>query len=224
MLRLITLASASVLLLAACQQQPPADKPAAASEVAATTPAEAPAPGDQAPAFTLTNSEGQPVTLDSFKGKTVVLEWSNEGCPYVKKHYTGAMQALQKQATDDGVVWLTIISSSPNTQGYVEGEEAKAWKAKFNAHFTHLLLDPTGEVGKLYDAKTTPDMRIIDPEGRLIFVGGIDDKPTNKVEDLAGATNFVAAALADHKAGRPVQTAFAQPYGCAIKYPETIEG
>lgn len=141
----------------------------------------------------------------------------------MKKHYTGAMQALQREATADGVVWLTIISSAPTTQGYVEGEEARAWKAKHKAAFTHLLLDPTGEVGKRYDAKTTPDMRVIDPEGRLIFVGGIDDKPTNKVEDLTGANNFVRAALADAKAGRPVQTAFAQPYGCAIKYPETIE-
>ena len=224
MLRLTILASASVLMLAACQQQAPADPAPAATTETAAIPAEAPAPGDKAPGFTLTNAEGTPVSLDSFKGKTVVLEWSNEGCPYVKKHYTGAMQALQKQATDEGIVWLTIISSAPGTQGFVEGEEAKAWKAKFNAQFTHLLLDPTGEVGKLYDAKTTPDMRIINPQGDLIFVGGIDDKPTNKVEDLAGAKNFVRAALDDAKAGRPVQTAFAQPYGCAIKYPETIEG
>ena len=220
MLRVTLMASACLVLLSACQQ--PAATPSEPAPQAATT-AEAPAPGDQAPNFTLTNAEGTPISLDSFKGKTVVLEWTNEGCPYVKKHYTGAMQALQKQATDDGIIWLTIISSAPTTQGYVVGEEAKAWKTKFNAHFTHLLLDPTGEVGKLYDAKTTPDMRIIDGEGRLIFVGGIDDKPTNKVEDLAGATNHVAAALADHKAGRPVQTAFAQPYGCSIKYPETIE-
>jgi hypothetical protein len=141
----------------------------------------------------------------------------------VKKHYSGAMQALQRDATADGVVWLSIISSAPGAQGYVEGEEARAWKAKHKAGFTHLLLDPTGEVGKRYDAKTTPDMRIIDPEGRLIYVGGIDDRPTNKVEDLEGAENFVRAALADAKAGRPVQTAFAQPYGCSIKYPETVK-
>ena len=222
MFRTLTVASAALLLLAACQQQPAAapDKTAAAETA---VPAVA-GPGDMAPAFTLVDADGTQRSLADFKGKTVVLEWSNEGCPYVKKHYTGAMQALQRDATADGVVWLTIISSAPGTQGFVEGEEARAWKAKHQAAFTHLLLDPTGEVGKRYDAKTTPDMRIIDPQGRLIFVGGIDDKPTNKVEDLAGATNFVRAALADAKAGRPVQTAFAQPYGCAIKYPETGEG
>ena len=222
MFRTLTVASAALLLLAACQQQPAAapDKTAAAETA---VPAVA-GPGDMAPAFTLVDADGTQRSLADFKGKTVVLEWSNEGCPYVKKHYTGAMQALQREATGDGVVWLTIISSAPGTQGFVEGAEARAWKAKHQAAFTHLLLDPTGEVGKRYDAKTTPDMRIIDPQGRLIFVGGIDDKPTNKVEDLAGATNFVRAALADAKAGRPVQTAFAQPYGCAIKYPETVEG
>ena len=231
MLRLISVASASALLLAACQQQPTAPATTAPVETApSTTPSttqattEVPGPGDQAPAFTLTNAEGQAVSLNDFRGKTVVMEWTNEGCPYVKKHYTGAMQALQKQATDDGVVWLTIISSAPGTQGHVEGEAARAWKGRFDAHYTHLLLDPTGEVGKLYDARTTPDMRIIDPQGRLIFVGGIDDRPTSKVEDLEGANNFVRAALADARAGRPVQTAFAQPYGCSIKYPETIEG
>ena len=221
MFRILTVASASLLVLAACQRQPAA-APDKAATPAAATPAVA-GPGDMAPAFTLIDADGTQRSLADFKGKTVVLEWTNEGCPYVKKHYTGAMQALQREATADGVVWLTIISSAPTTQGYVEGEEARAWKAKHKAAFTHLLLDPTGEVGKRYDAKTTPDMRIIDPEGRLIFVGGIDDKPTNKVEDLAGANNFVRAALADAKAGRPVQTAFAQPYGCAIKYPETIE-
>ncbi|MFZ4164928.1 thioredoxin family protein [Brevundimonas sp. NPDC058933] len=221
MFRILTVASASLLVLTACQQQPAA-APDKAATPAAATPAVA-GPGDMAPAFTLVDAEGTQRSLADFKGKTVVLEWTNEGCPYVKKHYTGAMQDLQREATADGVVWLTIISSAPTTQGYVEGEEARAWKAKHKAAFTHLLLDPTGEVGKRYDAKTTPDMRIIDPEGRLIFVGGIDDKPTNKVEDLAGANNFVRAALADAKAGRPVQTPFAQPYGCAIKYPETVE-
>ncbi|MGH7028383.1 thioredoxin family protein [Brevundimonas sp.] len=220
MFRALTVASAALLLLAACQQQPAAAPEKAAASTAAT-PAVA-GPGDMAPAFTLVDAEGVQRSLADFRGKTVVLEWSNEGCPFVKKHYSGAMQALQREATADGVVWLTLISSAPGAQGHVEGEEARAWKAKHKAAFTHLLLDPTGEVGKRYDAKTTPDMRIIDPEGRLIYVGGIDDRPTNKVEDLEGATNFVRAALADVKAGRPVQTAFAQPYGCSIKYPETV--
>lgn len=164
MFRILTVASASLLVLAACQQQPAAAPDKAATPAAAATPAVA-GPGDMAPAFTLIDADGTQRSLADFKGKTVVLEWTNEGCPYVKKHYTGAMQALQREATADGVVWLTIISSAPTTQGYVEGEEARAWKAKHKAAFTHLLLDPTGEVGKRYDAKTTPDMRIIDPEG-----------------------------------------------------------
>jgi peroxiredoxin len=221
MIRMLTVASALLLLLAACQQQPAAEPDKAAP--AATETAAVAGPGDMAPTFTLVDADGVQRSLADFKGKTVVLEWTNEGCPFVKKHYSGAMQALQRDATADGVVWLTIISSAPGTQGFVEGEEAKAWKTRHQAAFTHLLLDPTGEVGKRYDARTTPDMRIIDPEGRLIFVGGIDDRPTNKVEDLEGANNFVRAALADAKAGHPVQTAFAQPYGCAIKYPETVE-
>lgn len=222
MIRALIAATASVLVLAACQQQSPA-APEAADAPAVETAAVA-GPGDMAPAFTLVDAEGVQRSLADFKGRMVILEWTNDGCPYVKKHYTGAMQALQRDATADGVVWLTIISSSPGAQGYVDGDDARAWKARHQAAFTHLLLDPSGEVGKRYDAKTTPDMRIIDPEGRLIYVGGIDDRPTSKVEDLDGATSFVRAALADARAGRPVQTPFAQPYGCAIKYPETVEG
>lgn len=226
----LTLAAVAALALAACQPQDAARKTAdapatAAATVGATGTAATdatPMAGQAAPAFTLVDAEGTPRSLADFRGKTVVLEWTNEGCPYVKKHYTGAMQALQREAVADGVVWLAIISSSPGTQGYVEGEDARQWKARTNSPATHLLLDPTGEIGKLYGAKTTPDMRIIDPEGVLRFVGGIDDRPTNKVEDLDGANNFVRAALADMEAGRPVQTAFATPYGCAVKYPETV--
>lgn len=214
---LLSITAASALLLAGCGQ--PAEKTAEAP-AGQTTEA---AGGQVAPAFTLANADGQQVSLADFRGKTVVLEWTNEGCPYVKKHYSGAMQALQKQAVADGVVWLTIISSAPGEQGFVEGESAKNWKQRFNAGFTHLLLDPTGATGKAYDAKTTPDMRVIDGEGRIIYAGGIDDKPTNKVEDLDGAKNFVRAALDDHAAGRPVATAFAQPYGCAIKYADAAE-
>ncbi|MGQ2936512.1 MAG: thioredoxin family protein [Sphingopyxis sp.] len=206
-------AAASVLLLAGCGQQAEqkADQPAG-KEAAAN------AGGQVAPAFQLASADGKQVSLADFRGKTVVLEWTNEGCPYVKKHYSGAMQELQKEAVADGVVWLTIVSSAPGEQGFVEGESAKNWGQRFNAGFTHLLLDPTGAIGRAYGAKTTPDMRVIDGEGRIIYAGGIDDKPTNKVEDLAGARNFVRAALDDHAAGRPVTTAFAQPYGCAIKY------
>lgn len=214
----------AALTLAGCQQQAAAPEPADATATPATAEAGAPPmAGQTAPAFTLVDADGTQRSLADFRGKTVVLEWTNEGCPYVKKHYTGAMQALQREAVGDGVVWLTIISSSPGTQGHVEGEAARQWKARTNGASTHLLLDPTGEVGKLYDAKTTPDMRVIDGEGVLRFVGGIDDRPTNKVEDLEGANNYVRAALDDLEAGRPVRTAFATPYGCSVKYPETVE-
>lgn len=217
MLRRLFVVAASAALLAACQQQ-------AAAPAAENAAAPAAAQEGLAPAFTLVDADGVQRSLADFRGKTVVLEWTNEGCPYVKKHYTGAMQALQREALADGVVWLTIVSSAPGTQGFVEGDEARAYKAKHQSAYAHLLLDPTGEVGKLYGAKTTPDMRVIDAQGRLVFEGGIDDRPTSKVEDLEGANNFVRAALEDVKAERPVRTAFAQPYGCAIKYPETVTG
>ncbi len=216
----LSLITAAALTLAACNQ---AEAPAAptAETAAATTAAATPGQPQMAPAFTLVDSEGVERSLADFRGKTVVLEWTNEGCPYVQKHYSaGAMQALQSEAVADGVVWLTIISSEPGAQGFVEGEQARAWKARNSAGSSHLLLDPTGEVGKRFGAVTTPDMRVIDAEGRILFTGGIDDKPTNKVEDLAGANNFVRAALSDIEAGRPVQTAFAKPYGCSIKYAE----
>lgn len=221
MTRLSVLATvAAILTLAACDQ---AEAPAApAATETATTPAAAPGQPQMAPAFTLVDSDGVERSLADFRGKTVVLEWTNEGCPYVQKHYSvGAMQALQAEAVADGVVWLTIISSEPGAQGYVEGDAARAWKARNKAGSSHLLLDPTGEVGKRFGAVTTPDMRVIDTEGRILFTGGIDDRPTNKVEDLEGANNFVRAALTDIEAGRPVQTAYAKPYGCSIKYAGT---
>ena len=221
----LTAAAFAALALAACQPQAAApetvEAPAKAAPATAQTGA-TPMAGQAAPAFTLVDADGTRRSLADFRGKTVVLEWTNEGCPYVKKHYTGAMQALQREAVADGVVWLTIISSAPGTQGHVEGEAARQWKSRTNGAATHLLLDPTGEVGKLYDAKTTPDMRVIDGAGVLRFVGGIDDRPTNKVEDLDGANNFVRAALDDLEAGRAVRTAFATPYGCSVKYPETV--
>lgn len=222
MTRTLTVAFAA-LILGACQPQTAAPEKAEAPAVAAAAEAGAPpAAGQAAPAFTLVDADGTQRSLADFRGRTVVLEWTNEGCPYVVKHYSGAMQALQRQAVADGVVWLTIISSSPGTQGHVEGEAARQWRARTNGAATHLLLDPTGEVGKRFGAVTTPDMRVIDGEGIVRFVGGIDDRPTNKVEDLEGANNFVRAALDDLQAGRPVQTPFATPYGCGIKYPETV--
>ncbi|MFC7377741.1 thioredoxin family protein [Brevundimonas sp. GCM10030266] len=207
-------------LLLACQQQ--AAAPAEKAEAPASSPSPAPAlmpmPGQPAPAFTLVDADGVQRSLSDFRGKVVVLEWTNEGCPYVQKHYSGAMQALQREAAEDGVVWLSIISSAPGKQGYVEGQDARDWKTRTRANAAHLLLDPTGQVGRTYGAKTTPDMRVIDREGRLVFVGGIDDKPTVEVADLQGATNFVRSALDDVMSERPLRTDLAAPYGCSIKY------
>ena len=171
-----------------------------------------------APGFSLKDADGRVRTLAEFRGKVVVLEWINEGCPYVKKHYQGNMQALQKAAVADGVVWLSVCSSAPGQQGHVDGAGAKRFIAAKGAAPTAFLLDPTGVAGKAWGAKTTPHMYIVDKAGQLVYQGGIDDKPTANVADIAGATNYVKAALADLKAGRPVKVAFSKPYGCAVKY------
>lgn len=180
----------------------------------------APQIGESAPDFTGTDSQGQTVQLSSLRGKTVILEWTNHECPYVKKHYNGNMQSLQKAATADGAVWLTIISSAPGKQGHVSGEEADALSTSRQATPSHVILDENGAIGRLYDAKTTPHLFVINTEGVLVYAGGIDDKPTSKVEDIAKATNFVRAALADLKLGRDVVTPISRPYGCSIKYAE----
>lgn len=171
-----------------------------------------------APGFSLKDADGRVRTLAEFRGKVVVLEWINEGCPYVKKHYQGNMQALQKAAVADGVVWLSVCSSAPGQQGHVDGAGAKRFIAAKGAAPTAFLLDPTGAAGKAWGAKTTPHMYIVDKAGQLVYQGGIDDKPTANVADIAGATNYVKAALADLKAGRPVKVAFSKPYGCSVKY------
>ena len=179
----------------------------------------APAIGQPAPAFSTTDADGRTRSLADFKGKTVVLEWTNDGCPYVKKHYnSGSMQRLQKSASADGVVWLTVVSSAPGAQGYLTPQAAKGWKAEHGAGSTALLLDPSGKVGKAYDARTTPHMYVVDKTGKLVYMGGIDDKPVTDPASLKGATNYVAAALADLKAGRPVATPVTKSYGCSVKY------
>lgn len=172
-----------------------------------------------APAFTAVDIDGKTRSLAEFRGKTVVLEWVNEGCPYVKKHYSGNMQGLQAAATADGVVWLTIASSAPGKQGHFpDGGVAKTWMQARGARPTTLLLDAEGVIATAYKAKTTPHMFVIDKTGAVVYEGAIDDIPSNKVEDLPKARNLVAAALADVKAGRPVKVAYVQPYGCAVKY------
>lgn len=175
--------------------------------------------GTKAPDFTVTDSHGKTHKLADFAGKTVVLEWSNEGCPFVAKHYnTGNMQALQKKYTGEGVVWLTVISSAQGQQGYKTAEEANAWKHKAGAHSSAVILDPHGQFGRNFDAKTTPHMYVIDKAGTLVYAGAIDDKPTTDKADVAGAKNFVAAALDATLKGQPVPVAETKAYGCSIKY------
>jgi alkyl hydroperoxide reductase subunit AhpC len=175
--------------------------------------------GDAAPQFTATASNGKTVHLADYRGKYVVLEWHNNGCPYVGKHYnSGNMQRLQKQWTSQGVVWLTILSSAPGKQGYVTANEENDYLAKMQATPTAALLDPTGQIGRLYEAKTSPQMVVINSQGIMIYSGAIDDKPTTDLQDVPHATNYVSLALEQAMAGKPVETAATRPYGCSVKY------
>ncbi len=175
--------------------------------------------GDAAPDFTGTDSHGQTHKLSEYKGKFVVLEWTNNGCPYTVKHYSsGNMQALQKQWTEKGVVWLTVLSSAPGEQGYMTAAQENAYIVKVHADPTAALLDPTGAIGHEYGAKTTPHMFVIDPLGKLIYDGAIDDHPTTDVSDIPASKNYVSAALTEAMAGQTVATAYTRPYGCSVKY------
>jgi peroxiredoxin len=177
--------------------------------------------GAPAPGFTATDSRGQAETLAQYRGKYVVLEWHNQGCPYTKKHYvSGNMQALQKEWTAKGVVWFTVISSARGEQGYVTPSEENEYLVKEDAAPTAVLLDADGKIGHLYNAKTTPQMIVIDPAGNVIYDGAIDDRPTPDPGDVKGANNYVSDALAEAMAGKPVATPFTRPYGCSVKYPE----
>jgi peroxiredoxin len=175
--------------------------------------------GAAAPPFTVTATGGQAVSLAVHRGKVVVLEWTNHDCPYVVKHYsTGNMQALQKEATGEGVVWLTIISSAPGTQGHVSAGTADELTATRKASPTAVLLDPTGVVGKAYGATNTPHMYVVDKAGTLVYAGAIDDRPTSRRSDVQGAHNYVREALQAVAAGRPVKTPVTRAYGCTVKY------
>jgi peroxiredoxin len=187
--------------------------------VAAAPALAAPQLGQPAPPFSAMDAQGHRRSLSDFKGKTVVLEWTNSGCPYVGKHYgSGTMQALQKKERADGVVWLTVSSSAPDMQGYFTAPTARAWAAKEHWAGTAILLDSAGKIGRAYEAKNTPHMFIIDKAGRIAYMGGIDDRPYADPESLKGAKPYVALALADLKAGRPVAIPVSQPYGCSVKY------
>jgi peroxiredoxin len=177
--------------------------------------------GDRAPDFTATDSNGRVHKLSEYQDKFVVLEWTNRGCPYTQKHYnSGNMQRLQREWTSRGVIWLTVISSAPGKQGYVKAAEENAYVKQVNAAPTAVLLDPTGVLGHLYNAKTTPHMFIIDAKGILIYNGAIDDRPTTDVADVNGARNYLSLALEEATSGKPVSTPTTRPYGCSVKYPD----
>lgn len=175
--------------------------------------------GQPAGNFRLMDADGKAVTLSQFKGRPVVLEWNNPGCPFVQKHYdSGNMQAAQAKAKAMGAAWLTINSGAPGKQGHMNGQQAKAFLAAQKAQPTAYLLDPQGRVGKGYGAKTTPHMYLIDASGKLVYQGGIDDKPTANKADIPGARNHLLAALGEVKAGKKVSVPEARPYGCSVKY------
>ena len=175
--------------------------------------------GAAAPDFSLPDSNGASRSLSDFEGRYVVLEWTNDGCPFVRKHYgSGNMQSLQKEYTAKDVAWLSIISSAPGEQGHVSGAEANALTAERDAAPTAVLLDPSGDVGREYGAKTTPHMYIIDPKGTLIYAGGIDSIPSANPQDIEKATPYVKLALDEAMAGKPVSQAQTRPYGCSVKY------
>lgn len=177
--------------------------------------------GEAAPDFTATDSNGKVHKRSEYQGKFVVLEWTNRGCPYTQKHYTsGNMQKLQREWTGQGVIWLTVVSSAPGKQGYVTASEENAYLKQINAAPTAVLLDPTGALGHLYDAKTPPHMFVISPQGTLIYNGAIDDRPSTDVADVRGAKNYVTAALQESESGKPVSNPTSRPYGCSVKYPD----
>jgi hypothetical protein len=173
-----------------------------------------------APGFTGKTADGSAFDLSKFKGKTVVLEWTNHECPFVKKHYeSGNIPQLQKDAAAKGVVWAQIISSAPGKQGYVDGTTALKLNESRHAKPSYVVLDADGKIGKLYGAQTTPHFFIINAQGNLVYKGGIDSIPSAKKEDIATATNYVKEALAAVSSGKQVAQATTKPYGCSIKYP-----
>ena len=181
--------------------------------------AASPSLGTPAPQFKGIDSNGNEVSLSDFQGKVVILEWTNHDCPYVSRQYmTGNMQMVQGKAKDIGVIWISIISSAPGTQGHVNGHQANKLTSSRNARPTHVVMDPSGVIGKLYGARTTPHMYILDTKGTLVYKGAIDDKPTSWGKIDAGTKNYVLDALSELTAGKRITHAATQPYGCSVKY------
>jgi len=176
-------------------------------------------PGQPAPLFRATDVNGKPVSLDDFRGKTVVLEWNNPNCPFVQKHYSsGNMQSLQRRFAAGDVAWLAVNSTSETHPDYMAPEGLAAWFGQQNAAPTAVLMDSNGEIGRAYGAKVTPHMYIIDPKGTVIYAGAIDDKRSANPADVKTANNYVVAALTEMRSGSPVATASSSAYGCTIKY------
>lgn len=181
--------------------------------------ADSPSVGSKAPDFAATDSKGKQHSLTDYKGKYVVLEWFNPECPFVKKHYGGGnMQKLQENFAGKGVAWLTVDSNAPGKEGSLNSEQANKTIANWKMQPAALLLDTDGKVGKAYGAKNTPQMFVIDPEGKVIYSGAIDSKPTPNPDDIPSSTNYVKVALEEAMAGKQVSTATTKPYGCSVKY------
>ena len=179
-------------------------------------------PGVSAPVFSAPDIGGRMISLGDYAGKIIILEWTNDGCPFVGKHYnSGNMQALQRKYTGEGDAWLTIASSAPGEQGYVTPAEAKADLARWRAAPSDYLLDPDGVIGRLYGARATPNIVVIDRSGRVAYMGAIDDTPSTRLADVKTAKNYLVAALDEIDAGKPVTVAATQAYGCSIKYKGT---
>ena len=174
--------------------------------------------GQPAPAFTLMDTAGKPVKLSDFKGKNVVLEWNNPGCPFVRKHYQGNMQALQKETLEQGGVWLAINSTRDDSPDYQSPAQLGRWMTEQKASPTATLMDEDGTVGQAYAARVTPHMYVINAQGLLVYAGAIDSIPSARVDDIPKATNYVRQVLGELKAGKPLSVATNRAYGCSIKY------
>ena len=179
----------------------------------------APTVGQAAPDFTLRDASGKAVKLSDYRGKHVVLEWTNPGCPYVQKHYnSGNMAATQRDAVDKGVVWLAVNSTEKSSRDYMEPSRLVAWQQERKSRPSAVLMDEEGVAGKAYGARTTPHMYIVDPQGKLIYAGGIDSIASSDAGDIAKATNYVRQGLTEALAGKTISAATTRPYGCSIKY------
>ena len=183
-----------------------------------------PVNGNPAPEFEGRTMTGDIVTLEQYRGKPVVLEWTNHECPYVKKHYrSGNMQRTQRELTEEGVTWISIISSAPGKQGYVDADQAQQLTTSRGAYADVVILDPEGEIGRLYGAKTTPHMFLIDEDGVLLYQGAIDDKPSANARSLEGAENYILSAWREFSGGQAISKSNTKPYGCSVKY-GTVDG